>query len=190
MLWAQTANGRMLGRTLAESSTSALVTKLGKLLMSFRIKIWMLKRYFSLPGRSWCQVNAQLLMKLARVIQKSIFRQYPVCPRVDEYDQPMREFLLDMLSPCPRYGNLPQNAYPNCTKFFNACKTTSSILPDTKTWLMGTTPRALSLLSEFNPVVLAFDSALADVVGLCDVDVDHMLGKSTASIHSKTMKKE
>jgi hypothetical protein len=102
---------------------------------------------------------------------------------MDEYDQPMREILLDMLAsgPRPSADNILsmetrlKNVYPEYTGFFKACKTILRILPHTKTWVIGITPLALSLLSGFNPDVLAFNPALADVVGLCDEDVDRML---------------
>jgi hypothetical protein len=84
---------------------------------------------------------------------------------VDEYDQPMREILLEMLASetRPREDNVLgmedrlKNAYPEYTGFFKACKTISSILPGTKTWLIGITPLALPLLSGFQPEVLTFE---------------------------------
>jgi hypothetical protein len=71
-----------------------------------------------------------------------------------------------------------KNAYPEYSGFFKACKTISGILHNSKTWLTGIAPLALlalPLLSGFSPDVLAFHPDLADVVGLCDEDVDRML---------------
>jgi hypothetical protein len=139
------------------------------------------KAFRSTPVASDCN-SGDLLEKLARAVE-TIKPDAVLFVLVDEYDQPMREILLDMLAPeaHPVADNILstdirlKSAYPEYTGFFKACKTISSILPHTKTWLTGITPLALPLLSGFIPDVLAFDPDLADVVGLRDEDVDHML---------------
>jgi hypothetical protein len=127
--------------------------------------------------------SGHLLEKLVRAVKKTDGKDAVLFILVDEYDQPMREILLDMLSSGSRAGadnilsmeTRLKNVYPEYTGFFKGCKTISGILANTKTWVTGITPLALPLLSGFHPDVLSFNSALADVVGLCDGDVDRML---------------
>eukprot|EP00978_Attheya_sp_CCMP212_P035257 scaffold152182_cov43-Attheya_sp.AAC.2 len=110
--------------------------------------------------------SGDTLEKLAWAV-KSIDPDAHFFVLVDEYDQPMHGI--------PGMETLLKNAYPEYTGFFKACNTISSILHKSKTWLTGITPLALPLLSGFSPDVLAFHPDLADVVGLCDEDVDRML---------------
>jgi hypothetical protein len=53
----------------------------------------------------------------------------------------------------------------------------SDTLPNAMIWLTGITPIALEVLSGFKPVILTFDEAVADPVGLLDTDVDNMLNE-------------
>lgn len=53
----------------------------------------------------------------------------------------------------------------------------SDTLPNAMIWLTGITPIALDVLSGFKPVILTFDEAVADPVGLLDTDVDNMLNE-------------
>ena len=120
-----------------------------------------------------------LLERLGRAVKK-VDKDATLLVLVDEYDQPIREVLLDMLenrheTPYAQIERKVKQAYPNYIGFFKACKVVAGILPKSKVWLTGITPIALNVLSGFSPEILTFDEEMADAVGLLDEDVDRML---------------
>ena len=60
---------------------------------------------------------------------------------MDEYDQPIRELLMDLILANPKGGMIDglKQAYTNYFGFFKQCKGISSILPFAKIWLTGNT---------------------------------------------------
>eukprot|EP00980_Cylindrotheca_fusiformis_P022424 scaffold9290_cov107-Cylindrotheca_fusiformis.AAC.2 len=99
---------------------------------------------------------------------------------VDEYDQPVREGLLQLI---PFHGkqlyesakHQIKSCFQNYFSFFRAVKVLLEHVSNAKVWLTGITPIRIKEMSGLNVTSLAFKANMADAVGLTEADVKGML---------------
>ena len=99
---------------------------------------------------------------------------------VDEYDQPVREGLLQLI---PLHGErlyerIQQQIKPCFSEYFAFFRSVKVLLEEVshaKIWLTGITPIGIREMSGLNIEDLTYQAHMADAVGLTEADVEHML---------------
>ncbi|KAL3905427.1 MAG: hypothetical protein SGILL_009681, partial [Bacillariaceae sp.] len=123
------------------------------------------------------QSIAQVISNLGFAVQKEKGRLLIL---VDEYDQPVREGLLQLI---PHHGESLYDSiqqeiklyFSDYFSFFRSVKALLAEVVHSKIWLTGITPIGIGEMSGLNIVDLTYQAHMADAVGLREADVERML---------------